>query len=121
MNNNNLNNFKDELGELALETAKTVKKQITRKPADPAADKSQPPAPSKKVYNQLTKAVADLAKIRLDKVREELEKQRLKTTKNQRPTANGENAQVEKPVDDAVQKMLKASKSTGEFGKMVGG
>ena len=116
-----LNNFADELEELALETAKTVKKQITQKPVDPAVDKSQPPAPSKKVYGQLTKAVADLAKIRLDKVREELEKQRLKVVNNQGTRNKIQTDQEKAPVDDAVQKMLKASKSTGEFGKLVGG
>ena len=65
--------------------------------------------------------------MRMKKVREELEKQRLKVS-NVQGTGNSQNATgPEVPVEpegqkeDVVAKVLKASKSTGEFGKNIGG
>lgn len=118
MNNNPLTNFTDEVGEKVLETAKIVKKQLVSKPVQ--QNPNEPPPPSKKILNQLNQATAQLAKMRLDKVREELEKQRLKIKPASVPAAAVDSVEV-KSVDDAVAQTLRSSKSTGEFGKNIGG
>lgn len=118
MNNNPLNDFTDEVGEKVLETAKIVKKQLVSKPVQ--QNSNEPPPPSKKILNQLNQATAQLAKIRLDKVREELEKQRLKIKKPASVPPTADSVEV-KSVDDAVARTLRSSKSTGEFGKNIGG
>lgn len=115
MNNNPLNNFTDEVGEV-------IKKQLTPKPVPQDPNPNEPPPPSKKILNQLNQATAQLAKMRLDKVREELEKQRLKTgSSDQVLGSSKEITQQKKLVDDAVAQTLRSSKSTGEFGKNIGG
>lgn len=143
-----LPSFKDEAGERLLETgkkvvgniargaARSVKGQITGKQVgdvnqvgrvdqgnirdktdrkvDPVTGK---PTPSKKVLTQLSQQVAQLAQMRMKKVREELEKQRLKVKQVE------QEKQVEqvKEKEDVIARVLKASKSTGEFGKNIGG
>ncbi len=114
MNNNPLTNFTDEFGEV-------IKKQLTPKPIPQDSNPNEPPPPSKKILNQLNQATAQLAKMRLDKVREELEKQRLKVKKPASVPAAAVDSVEVKPVDDAVAQTLRSSKSTGEFGKNIGG
>lgn len=84
------------------------------KKIDPVTGK---PIPSKKVLLQLNQQVAQLAQMRMKKVREELEKQRLPVKQVE------QEKQVEqvKEKEDVVSRVLKASKSTGEFGKNIGG
>ncbi|MCL4390110.1 MAG: hypothetical protein M1484_03725 [Patescibacteria group bacterium] len=130
MDSNNLQNkFSDELGEKLEEGVRVVKKQVTAKPAPPSPDDKKDlvtgkPVPSKPVLTKLNQQVAQLAQMRIKKVREELARQRLKTSQmNQTNQTNQtvEPAPVQKPADDAVAKMLKSSKSTGEFKGAVGG
>ncbi len=96
----------------------------TGKKVDPVTGKTQP---SKKMLTQLSQQVAQLAQTRLKKVREELEKQRLKIDEPAAAKAMaGETgpevkAEEKKPKEDIVQKTLKASKSTGEFKGLIGG
>ncbi len=86
------------------------------------------PVPSKKMLTQLNQQVAQLAQARIKKVREELEKQRLKVT-GQPSSVTGQKdgpgpevkEEPEKPKEDAVAKTLKAAKSTGEFKGLIGG
>jgi hypothetical protein len=94
------------------------------KKTDPTTGK---PVPSKKVLSQLTQATAQLAQTKLKKIREELDKQRLKTSGPASADASARQAgpqvptEKPKPKDDVVAQTLKASKSTGEFGKNIGG
>jgi hypothetical protein len=92
---------------------------------DPVTGK---PVPSKKTLTQLTQATVQLQQIRLKKVREELEKQRLKVSSDQGAGNNqpgtGPEIPVEKPKvpqDNAVQATLRNAQSTGEAGKNIGG
>lgn len=131
--NSSLTNFKDETGERLLEAGKLIKKQILPKKSQtfqtsqisqtPKTDKDPvtgKPVPSKKILTQLNQQVAQLAQMRIKKVREELEKQRLKVSSQQ--TADSGQARPEiKQKEDVISKVLKASKSTGEFGKNIGG
>lgn len=134
--NNPLGNFADEVGETAKDTAKDLvmeaKKQILTKKDDKQDDKkidptTNKPVPTKKVLTQLTTATAQLAQTKLKKIREELEKQRLKVT-DKEPLKTGQPgqgpelpAEKPKPKDDAVAATLRNAKSTGEMGRNVGG
>lgn len=145
--NNQISDFKDEVEEVFHETAKIVKKQVTAKPVpqmdqngqvgqedqlDPKSNKkidpvTGKPMPSSKMLTHLNQQVAQLAQMRIKKVREELEKQRLKT-RDQVLGSSGQSAQgpdikqeQTKPKEDIVAKTLKASKSTGEFKGLIGG
>lgn len=122
--------FKDELGETVRETTKFVKKQTDQ--LDPKANKkvdpmTGKPVPSKKMLTQLTQQTAQLAQVRLKKVREELAKQRLKVNElaSAKDTAGEAGPEVKheeaKPKEDAIAKTLKGSKSTGEFKGLIGG
>ncbi len=128
--------FKDEVGEIMVETGNVVKKQLTQKPVDnqtrsldQARDdkKVDPttgkPVPSKKMLGNLSQQVAQLSQMRLKNVREELEKQRLKIEEKKAETGQGPEIKHEekKPQDDAVAKTLAASKSTGEIKGTIGG
>lgn len=115
MNNNLLNNFTDEVGEKVLETAKIVKKQLTQKPVQ--QNPNEPPPPSKKILNQLNQATTELSQIRLKKIREELDKQRLKIKKPELEKIE----ETKREAFDVVAQTLKNSQSTGEFGKNIGG
>lgn len=93
---------------------------------DPVTGK---PIPSKKVLSDLTKATAQLQTAKIKKVREELEKQRLKTS----PKGAGEQGkegtgpqipeipEEKKPKPEAVTNALRGSKETGEFKGLIGG
>lgn len=125
--NSSLSNFRDETGERLLEVGKTIKKQIISKPGDisnknDTNDKKDSvtgkPVIGKKLLTHLNQQVAQLAQMRIKKVREELEKQRLKMSNGQSTMGNVED---QKPKEDVIGKVLKASKSTGEFGKNIGG
>ncbi len=83
MNKNNpLGDFTDEVGEQLEDLPQIAKKQII------GANQSKPVA-SKKVLSQLSRATAGLAQTRLKQVREELEKQRLKTGSSDQPAPVG--------------------------------
>ncbi len=141
--NNPLGNFADEAGEVIKDTTRDIvveaKKQVLgkkdkdNKKQDPVTGK---PVPSKKALTQLTQATAQLQFAKLKKVREELEKQRLKTTSEKQklapiesnkavgkgPAIASSEAEGEKaPPPEAVTATLRGSKSTGEFGRQVGG
>ncbi len=138
MNNSKFSDFKDEMGEHLEDLTRVVKKQIVAKPqqsdasntsdvSDKSDKKVDPttgkPVPSKKMLTQLNQQVVQLAQMRLKKVREELEKQRLKTDST-KPTGEAGpeiKPEAKKPQDDAVQKALQSSKSTGEFKGAIGG
>jgi hypothetical protein len=98
-------------------------KKQTKK-TDPITGK---PPPSKQALSQLTQATKQLQMQKLQKVREELEKQRLKVTgadSAKAPTgqAGPEIPETKKPSqDDAVAKTMRNSQSTGESrGDLVG-
>lgn len=101
-----------------------VGQSVSGKKLDPVTGK---PPPSPKILSQLTQATAQLAQAKLKRVREELEKQRLKITgENQvKSSQPGQGPEIPpekpKPKDDVIAKTLKSSKSTGEFGKNIGG
>lgn len=140
--NNPLGNFADEAGEVIKDTTRDIvveaKKQVLgkkdkdNKKQDPVTGK---PVPSKKALTQLTQATAQLQFAKLKKVREELEKQRLKVADNKQKLAPIESAktagkgpvmaepgeQEKAPPPEAVTATLRGSKSTGEFGRQVGG
>lgn len=126
MSNQIISDFKDEFGETVRETVKVVKRQITQKPPDQTAQEDKvdqvtgKPIPKKKTLTDLQKATAQLAQARLKKVREELEKQRLKVSQPARATPI-ENESPKPKEEDIVQKTLKGSKSTGEFKGLIGG
>lgn len=97
----------------------------SNKKIDPVTGK---PIPSKRALSDLKNATAQMAQMKLKKIREELEKQRMKITDEQRKKMEqgktpGPEIPVEpeKPKEDVVAKVLKASKSTGEMGKNIGG
>lgn len=127
MNNNPLGDFVDEVEEVTKDTVKGIvieaKKQVFDKKVDPITNK---PVPTKKVLTQLTQATKQLQQTKLQKIREELDKQRLKVTDQKaKPTQPGQgpelSAEKPKPADDAVQKTLRNSQSTGESrGDLVG-
>ncbi len=105
------------------------KPQTEIKPDDKKAGKKDPitgkTPPTKQQLNDLKQQTAQLQMAQLKKVRAELEKQRLKVSGQQQtgspqvgPEVKEEN---KKPKDDAVQKTLKSSKSTGEFKGLIGG
>lgn len=111
----------DNQNPLPANEKKTKPKDQKKTNVDPVTGK---PIPSKKVLSHLTQATAQLAQMRLKKLREDLDKQRLKVAAQKpgdQPQAGP--ALPEKPVekDDAIQKTLKASKSTGEFKGLIGG
>ncbi len=119
MNNNPLGDFVDEVEEVTKDTVKGIvieaKKQVFDKKVDPITNK---PVPTKKVLTQLTQATKQLQQTKLQKIREELDKQRLKITP---PEKKLEMEQKKKLVDDAVSKTLRNSQSTGEVrGDLVG-
>lgn len=137
MNKGTFSDFKDEIIDELESVGKIVKKQLTTKavPAQQQAlvdekNKKDPvtgkPTPSKKMLTQLNQQVAQLSQMRLKKVREELEKQRLKvaqpaSAKAPAGQAGPEIKLEEKKPDDIVVKTLKGSKSTGEFKGLIGG
>lgn len=79
------------------------------------------PVPSQKVLTQLVQATNQLQMAKLKKLREDLEKQRLKTNVPDSAKASAGEAGPELPpekkksVDDIVQQTLKNAGSTGEF------
>lgn len=100
---------------------------------DPVTGK---PIPSQQMVATLSAQTAQLARMRMKKVREELEKQRLKVTDEKQklapveaakaagmgPVVPAEGAETEKkPKSEAVAATLKGSKSTGEFKGLIGG
>lgn len=105
--------------------------EVRDKKQDPSGKKMDPvtgkPVPSKKLLTQITTATAQVAMSRLKSLREELAKQRLKTEAVQEGKAKEGEAGPEikkeepKPKEDAISKMLKASKSTGEAKGLIGG
>lgn len=110
----------------------TAKQQIAgtadkTRSLDAARDKKDPvtgkPVPSKKILTQLTQATAQLAQAKLKKVREELARQKLKTSQTAQTSQVGPEIKEEtpKPKEDIVAKTLKGSKSTGEFKGLIGG
>lgn len=129
--NNPISQFTDEIVEQVEDLPKVVKKQIQNSnlPQDQQSkdkkvdDKKDPvtgkPIPSKKALTQLNQATAQLAQARLKKLREDLDKQRLKITKKEENPSDS--PEVAKPKDDIVAQTLKNSKSTGEFAKNPGG
>jgi hypothetical protein len=143
--NNSFSDAGDQLFELGQHTgkkfvkdvvkgvAKSAKNQIVgeQKPVDDKPKKNidpttNKPVPSKKMMTQLTQATAQLQMQKLQKVREELDKIRLKVT-DEKPLAGKPGAGPEMPVvkakpqDDAVAATIRNSKSTGEMGKNTGG
>ncbi|MBI4099816.1 hypothetical protein HY440_02310 [Candidatus Microgenomates bacterium] len=138
-NPNPISDFTDEVFEQVEDMGKIAKKQITAKPqsdtsnTSDASNKSDKkvdpvtgkPVPSKKIVTQLNQQVAQLAQMRIKKVREELEKQRLKTSSQQTAASGQPGPEVKqeekKKEEDSVAKTLKASKSTGEFKGLIGG
>lgn len=146
LNKNTIFQLKDEAVDTAREFGMVAKKQIagndgsgskgiqsdevTKTTAKNDSNKLDPVTgkkpPTKHQMNNLSLQVAQLSQARLKKVREELEKQRLKTTEQaqeiEREKAGPEVKIVStKPKDDAVAKTLKGSKSTGEFKGLIGG
>lgn len=121
MINNALGDFKDEVVEQFESIPKIAKKQIlgdkqkTDDKVDPITNK---PKPSKKIMTQLTQATAQLAQTKLKKIREELDKQRLKVIP---PEKKAEIEQKKMAQDDAIAATLRNAQSTGEMGKNIGG
>ena len=113
---NALGDFKDEAIEQFETIPKIAKKQILGedKKVDPITNK---PKPSKKMLTQLTQATAQLQQAKLKKIREELDKQRLKIIPPEKKAA----LEAKKEKFDVVAQTLKNSESTGEFGRQVGG
>lgn len=109
--------------------AQSAKNQIVgaaedKQKVDPMTNK---PVPTKKMMTQLTQATKQLQQTKLQKIREELDKQRLKVTGADSAKASSSQAGPEIPVtkkpstDDAVSKTLRNSQSTGEArGDLVG-
>lgn len=113
----------DETGEILKDTGKSIvvegKKQILGKKDDKKQDPvTGKPVPSKKALAQLTQAVAQLQQAKLKKIREELEKQRLPSAA---PEKKQEELEAKKKSFDVIAQTLKNAKSTGEFGRQVGG
>lgn len=159
--NNSFSDAGDQLFELGQSTAKkfvkdvvkgvpkAAKQQITGddknyqdiKDSSPQQDKKQvkntdpvtgKPPPTKKMLTQLTQATSQLQMQKLQKVREELDKIRLKVTDEKQKLAPGESAKStgqgpempeEKPKEqgDVVATTLRNAQSTGETGKNLGG
>lgn len=101
------------------------KKAAGSQKIDPITGK---PVPSKKVLNDLSMKIASLSAARIKRVREELEKQRLKTESRSQAIGASEKTTgpevetvPEKPKEDVIAKTLKGSKSTGEFKGLIGG
>lgn len=138
---NPLGDFRDEAVEQLEGVKKIVKQQVLDNPKPPPTDeKGIPPVKdakktkvdpvtgkpiaTKKVLTQLSQATTQLAQIRLKKLREDLDKQRLKvSTQKLGDKAQGGPPIPDKPIkkDDAVSQTLKASKETGEFKGLIGG
>lgn len=108
---------------------KSVAKTDDKK--DPITGKKPP---TKQQLTDLKTKTAQLQAVKLKKVREELEKQRLKVTDEKAELSPIEAAKkqghgpavptsesAEKAPDNAVANTLKGSKSTGEFKGLVGG
>lgn len=120
---NPLGNFTDEVGEVVKDVAKGIaleaKKQVVGKEGknkDPVTGK---PIPTKKALTQLSQATAQLVDMKMKKVREELEKQRLKRGNE---TAGPEVPKAKSlPKDDVIAQNIRNAKSTGEFGRQAGG
>ncbi len=105
-----------------------------QKDVDPVSGK---PVPSRKVVNQIAQATAEVAKARIKKLREELDKQKLKTSEKKKvvlsPLESAKKAGIGPEIpetetgperdkkDKAVETTLKGSKSTGEYKGIVGG
>lgn len=150
---NPLGGFKDEVEEVVEYSKKKVVNDVAKgilksaqnqvfgekkhqedktKKVDPTTGK---PVPTKKILTQLTQATAQLQQAKIKKLREELDKQRLKITDEKQKLAPIESAktighgpivqesseQEKGPPPEAVQATLRNSKSTGEFGRQVGG
>lgn len=110
--------------------ASTNNKSDDQSKVDPMTGK---PVPKKPQLQHLSQASAQLRLTKLKKVREELEKQRLKVTdkkaglapiesskKQGAGPAVPDSSEREKP-DEAVANTLKGSKDTGEFKGLIGG
>lgn len=120
--NSNANNANN--AGTAGEINKDNKNNKSNKKVDPVTGK---PVPSNRVLSDLKNATAQIAQMKLKQIREELEKQRLKV-RDQKSGSSGQPAQgpeipveKEKPKEDVIAKTLKQSKSTGEYGKNIGG
>lgn len=137
-----LKNLADETGEVLKDTAVDIAERARNQVLGPekpiSQDKKDPvtgkPIPTKKVLTQLSQSAEQLRQARLQRTREELEQQRLKVNQEKQKLAPTETKKtagkgptmpestVEKaPVSDAVAATLRGSKSTGEFGRQVGG
>lgn len=136
MNKGLATDFKDEIVEQIKDFGRIAKAQAVGDQKQEESGVSRPKKvdkidpvtgkkpPTKQQLNNIQQQTAQLAQARLKKVREDLEKQRLKVTQEAQNNPHGgpEIKQEKKPsVDDAVQKTLKASKSTGEFKGLIGG
>lgn len=113
-----------QVGQSAVSSERQVENKIN-KTSDPVTGK---PTPSKKALTQLSDAANRLQMTKLQKIRGELEKQRLKKADSGKGLAASEehigpNVKVqEKKLDPgAVARTLKQSQSTGEFKGSVGG
>jgi len=136
--NNPIGQFTDELVELGKDTGKTFVRDVVK--GVPQSAKSQilgtepakldqskktslvtdKPIPSKQAMSQLSQATSQLQTTKLRQVRKRLEEMRLKATEQKSlagQKGTGPEISVSKPkapVDNAVQKMLKNARSTGE-------
>ena len=133
---NPLGNFTDEVGEVAKDTVRDIfvegKKQVLGKKDKKDNRKQDPvtgkPVPTKKSLTQLSQAASQLQLAKLQKVREELETQRLKVNSepaSAKALAGAAGPEIPKskglPKDDVLKQNLRNSESTGEFGRQVGG
>jgi len=101
---------------------KPVNQTNSQKPTiDPTTGK---PPPSPKMLTELKNKVDQLEKVELEKVRQELAKQRDRIPDEKLPQQQGVGPELkveEKKPDDAVTKLLNASRETGEYKGSAGG
>lgn len=123
---------KGDAGDVSDEGDKSDKKnKIDQTKVDPVTGK---PVVKKQILTQLSQAAAQLQIAKLKKVREELEKQRLKVTDKKSELSPIESSKKQgmgpvmsteslekQPKDEAVANTLKGSKNTGEFKGLIGG
>lgn len=97
------------------------KPNTSGKKVDPITGK---PPPSKRVLHELTSQLDQLEKHKLEELRKKLDEMKLKPADGQVTEDQGPGPQIkkdQKKQDDDVQRMLNASKTSGEFKGSAGG
>lgn len=117
----NINDFTDEIVEEVIkDIPRRAKAQIFGTSKNNVSDVTGKPIPKKQIVSKIAREIDELDAIKLKKMREDFDKMKLQVT-DQKSLAGkegqGPEMLVQKPQkqqDDAVSKMLRNSKSTGE-------